>query len=120
MGTGTSNMGIHEVKLGQGEHETENQNTRQDTGLTVLPPSRKGGGHSGGPSRQTRGDLQDGSGDSGAMAGQGAQEAMAGSLHGRALIFRPGLYGRILLYNNWAEIGSIHRNRSPFWARLGI
>ncbi len=28
-------MGIHEDKLGQGEHETENHNTRQDTGLTV-------------------------------------------------------------------------------------
>ncbi len=37
-------MGIHEVKLGQGEHETENHNTRQDTGLTVLPPPGRGVG----------------------------------------------------------------------------
>ncbi len=39
MGTGTPNVDIQEEKLGQGEHETENHNTRQETGLTVLPLS---------------------------------------------------------------------------------
>ncbi len=51
-------------------------------GTLEAPQDRHGGG------------LLDGSGDFEAMAGQGAQEAMAGGLRGLGLATRPGHYSQ--------------------------
>ncbi len=88
-------MGIHEVKLGQGEQETENHNKRQDTGLRVLPPPGRGVGTLEAPQERHGGDLQDGSGYWGRelrrpwLAVFMAKPSSFASLYGRILLAPP-------------------------------
>ncbi len=76
-------MDIHEVKLGS--RGARDRKPQHKTGLTVLPPPGRHVGTLEAPQDRHGGGIQDGSGDSGAMAAQGAQEAMAGSFGGHRL-----------------------------------